>query len=201
MPQHGEKITVKLQGSNSMSTLLIRLLAGKVMEAIDRLNSRPLGPTLAEAYFDLVPNCNDKLRTINRNVSNSPWYRALRNGHTFHYPSAQEWKKVLGEGPLEGLAVYVGQVTGNSLCEGSDAIANMSAYGVVNRDDWLKGFDSLMHEVYDTAGLLGELLQQCVVLYAERHLISMNGKSDLPSFEAPALEGLHLPYFVAAGSS
>jgi hypothetical protein len=196
MAQEDEPITAKIEGSVATSTMLIRLLAGKLMEAGDRLNSAPVGPTLVADYFDLVPNCRDKLRVINRRLSQSPWFRALRNGHTFHYPGLPEWSDALAAGPFDALAIYIGDFTGNSLMYAADLLANSSMSRLVNATDPMAGLQALMDEVVGVAGLLGEFLQECAALYADRYLLRDGGRANLEPFAVPGLQEVHCSYFL-----
>jgi hypothetical protein len=178
----------------SMATLLMRLLAGKMMEAVDRLNSLPVSSTILADYVSVMPDCRERLRMINAAVQKSRWHGALRR-HTFHYPSAKDWEHWLEEPRVDGLYLYVGAITGNCLFYGADIIANLSTFRLA-QPDWSKGLGVMHDNLIATVGLLGEFLKDCSQQYAEKHLLADDYSAELIEFDADEWGRARLPYFI-----
>jgi hypothetical protein len=177
-----------------MATLLMRLLAGKMLEAVERLNSRPVSNTILRDYAEVVPDCRQRLRKINAAIQKSRWHGALRR-HTFHYPSPEDWRHWLEEPIVDGLYSYAGEVSGNYLFYGADIIANLSTFRLAETDAF-KGLEVMHDELIDTAGILGEFLKDCSQLYAERHLLADDQSSPVILFDAVEWGAARLPYFI-----
>lgn len=66
------------EGSTATTALVLRLLAGKILEASERMNDAPVGPILVRDYVDLVLDLKERVRVINQRITRSKWYHALR---------------------------------------------------------------------------------------------------------------------------
>jgi hypothetical protein len=190
-----------MEGANANSVLIIRLLASKILEAVDRLHEKPARPVLAADFLPLFHKGDGeaRLKEINKTVGGNKWMRAVRNGHTFHYPGLDDWRATLESDKLDYLYIYVGESVGNSLFVASDHIASFATFAEAGQDDVQKQFSTMLDELIAIAGHVGDFLQEAAVSFAHKHLLAKAREITLT--DVPALYEVHLPYFVGDQTS
>ncbi|CAE6693774.1 hypothetical protein R69619_00376 [Paraburkholderia nemoris] len=193
------------------ATFFARLLAGKIYEAQQRLNSAELKRFLSEHCFPHIPAGAGQslLKSFNSAASNCNWLNSARNGHAMHYPSLEQWEPaltVLADNNA-GFEFVCGLRDGETLYHSSDAMAGLAFFFEVDRNNWLAGAKAMIDELSEIGDRLGEFIQTALRTFVIRAQESSTPLSEtvtieqLPTFDRPNFERFEIPYFFTFSES
>jgi hypothetical protein len=187
------------------TTFFCRLLAGKLYEAQQSLNSKVLRDFLTAQCF---PHIEDEegqalLKAFNKSASGCKWLNEARNGHAMHYPTFKQCEGALGflgENKTSFEFVH-GPVDGQTLYQSSDILAGLAFFLEVDSSNWLNGATTMMQDLGEVAGNLCDFLQRVIGAFVEeagesgRNYKEKVKIKNIRSFSIPNFTGFHLPYF------
>lgn len=184
-----------------------RLLAGKVYEGRNKVNTRAVQAFLKKCCFPFIEGQSGptELKALNRAASTCRWLEMARNGHAMHYPSLEQCRPALEllASQNAGFEYIIGPVNSQSLYHSSDAMAGLALFLEVDPNDWRSGVATMAQELSDVATRLTDFIQTAVVAYIEEARIAAPKDSyttkvkirDVAGFEAPLYDDYFFPYF------
>lgn len=201
---YDQQTKIERSGSVCQSTLLQRILVGKLFEAKARVNSREVHRFLTTKCFVHLKDGAGAalLKEFNQAISSCDWLSDARNQHSMHYPTLDLWRNVLDQmrDAKEAFNFVIGSRDGDILYETSDQIANMSFFENSGNGSWKKGVDEAFEDVKGISRKLNNLITISLDAFFSSYGKSKPASKRLrikkaKSFSTPHLLSFKIPYF------
>jgi hypothetical protein len=151
IPKHGDRRPIRSQPEMGQALFFFRVAAGKLWEAKLALATKAFSTALNRSFLPLVPAADVRLKTLRRRLDKSDWLRHLRDRHSFHYPTFEQWQALLSPKDLTvDDDVYGSTQSGNVYYAGSDNVAQHWMFGQMNSDDPRGAVDPMIDELIES---------------------------------------------------
>lgn len=179
----------------TQALFFIRILAGKIYEGWQMLNTSYFSSQLSQKYDKLLSNlASESIEELKRYFAKNNLIYEIRNKYAFHYDRKNVEDQLNHITQDETLSMLISEHQGNNLFAFSDTIINSSILNSINPNDQQKAMDTLVEEV---------ILKVCKWFqnfgYGFVELIIEKLRFDCEEIELediPAIEDVKLPYFV-----
>jgi hypothetical protein len=185
------------EGRVGLSILLIKLLAGKVHEAMDYLTRHSVTIVLSRDYFSSSEQLHERWDSAVARYKALGWLKTIRNTASFHYMNASQWKDLSNDDLCSEAHAIVGKRYAQTFFHWQDIVANFSMMKVVNADAPFDGFATMLDELGELCGDLCECLAEGLQRYMWDQLCRQDALKEVVAVETALLEEAELPYFYA----
>ncbi|MDQ7981907.1 hypothetical protein QYH69_32305 [Paraburkholderia sp. SARCC-3016] len=202
---HDQQTRIERSGSVSQSTLLQRILVGKLYEAKASLSSKIINRFLKDKCFPHMQEGEGEalLKDFHRSIGACQWLPDARNKHSLHYPTMGVWEPLINGMRVqkEAFKFIMGSRDGDLLYETADNIANMSFFANAGGGDWKSGVDIAFTEIRAISKKLHELITVSIdaffTAYGSRKLPASKRLKlkQAETFSTPRLLTFKIPYF------
>jgi hypothetical protein len=106
-------------------------------------------------------------------------------------PDTDEWQLCLADS------------TGNSLYYSSELVVNHALLHAISPGAPQQAMDRLVDETTKVTGRFIDLINGCMIVFAERHLLDADGKLPMRPIDianVPSTDDVQIPYFVTPGN-
>jgi hypothetical protein len=197
LPKHDDDRPLRQQPEMGQALFLFRTAAGKVWEAKLSLAKVNFARVLNLSFLPLLPGASDRLKTWQRRVAAATWMSRLRDRHSFHYPTYEQWRPLLEtSGVWQDDDIFMGAQSGNTFYASSDAMVQHWMFGQLNqsspRDAVEPMIDELISLLADFNSLVEDLLGAFI---SERLLQEAQATKSLGSVAGPEFHSVTLPFW------
>ena len=191
IPKHDDARPLRRLPEYGQLFLVARIVAGKLWEAKVALERRDLSRAITDSFAPLTPDGQDRLTGWKRRLAKAKWPEKLRTGHSFHYPSFEQWQHVLRvDASWEDDQIYLAKESGNVFYAGSDAIAHHSMFGQLDPVDPKSAVDPMVSELISLLGEFTSTVEDVLGAFVAHRLFdnevppeSVEGAVDTALFE------------------
>lgn len=195
---------ILVQAGNAQSLVLGRVLAGKIYECWNLLQSAFFATALSKSYVPMFDEeTGQALDSIKRYFGRENPIASVRNKHAFHYALDQidaGYRAVIDGDPLE---IYLAKENANTLFAFGDTIAGRAMLEAIKPGDARGAFGILIDDTVKMVGLLNTVIGEIMAICIEAHLggdfYSLCAKV-IEVEGAPNSQEISIPYFIEINS-
>jgi hypothetical protein len=186
LPKHEDDRLVRRLPEFGQLFMIARIVVGKLWEAKLTLEKRELADVLDKSFTPLMPHAQDRFTPWKRRLASAKWPQRLRDRHSFHYPTFEQWKNLISpDASWEDDRIYMASQSGNVFYAGSDAIASHWMFGQKEPSDPKKAVDPMVTELISLLGEFTSAVEDTLGAFVAERLA---GQQVAPSIDEGIVE-------------
>lgn len=194
-PSHFENKIIEM-AQNSQRLFLMRILAGKLVEAWQYFTRHFFGNRLSKIYEPLLSTQGkDALQDLKRYFGKANSLTNVRNKYSFHYSEgSQEIMNGLNSFPdSDPMEMYIAEEMGNCFYSMAQLLLNVSFVESFPGSNLKEKIEQLHDEIISVAKRFNTVIHHLIVAITQRHFSFEGEEIQMP--DAPSLEDFKMPYF------
>ena len=197
IPTHDDTRPFRQQPESGQAMFVFRLAAGKLFEAKLALNKEAMSAVLRESFLPLVPDAKERLKEFNRSTENGKWLAGLRNDHSFHYPSFEQWSALVQPSDTwTADDIFMANQSGNVFYAGSDALAQHWMFGQLNSKNPREAVGPMIDSLIDFLRQFNSLVEDILGAFVATRLVPAGeGASPVGSVVSPQFDSIRVPFW------
>lgn len=165
------------------SSMLFRLAMGKSHEAMLQLRTGEFRKVFNSVISKHRPSANARWKEVNAAFNSSArWLGKLRNGTIFHYPTLDEWSKIITpDSTWEDDEFYFSKDAWDVYFDASEIVGQswmltMIGNGIppTSKEDAQKKFEDMINTCVRLVGLLRTFVMDCLEVFIADYLLGSN---------------------------
>jgi len=201
-PVHEDRRPLRIEPEIAQTLFLIGVVAGKVWEIKLAFDEQRMSQVLRESFWPLLDDGSKSWARINRKIQKATWLKDVRNGHSFHYPSAKDWNSMMR--PTGGWTddkIYVGEISGNTFYQGSAVTAHTWMFGGVDQANPQSAVTRTVDQSIDFLTELNNLLEELLGKFITARLMTDESEpKEIDKVIAPDFTAVKLPFWTFAST-
>jgi len=189
------------RASTAQALVVGKILAGKLSEGWELLQRSFFSSKLSQLFEPLLaPEAKEALGHLKRYFGKENLIRNVRNRFSFHY-SVEDVRGVFDQMPdTDEWQMCLADSNGNSLYYSSELVVNYALLDAIAPGTPQQAMEKLLEETTKVTGWFIALINGCMVVFAERHLLDSDGKLEMRPVaiaDVPSKDDVRIPYFIA----
>ncbi|MDT3779747.1 hypothetical protein PJI16_19485 [Nitrospira sp. MA-1] len=202
--QNQAKTPIESLVNGVQAQLYARLLAGKLLEAWNALNTSFFGTKISQRIeASLHPSAQEALVSLKAYFRKSNLIHRVRNSFAFHYAAEEfehHWLEVSDDPNFE---VVLGGTVGNNMTLASELVVNTAVLNSANQGDQSAALQKFLEEVQLTANHFTNFLEGVTLVFLTSVYPSpIRAQGSIEVIDPPfQFEGIAIPHFYDHGLS
>lgn len=201
IPTHDDSRPLRQQPEMGQTMFIFRLAAGKLFEAKLALNEKVLSAVLRRSFLPLVADADTRLKEFKRSTDKAKWLAGLRNEHSFHYPTYEQWSAIVepaDDWADDDIFMATQVQSGNVFYAGSDALAQHWMFGRENGSSPREAVVRMIDALIDFLGRFNSLVEDVLGAFIVARLIPPGTRAlTVGSVVSPKFESVQLPFWTS----
>ena len=196
LPKHDDRRPFRRLAELSQALLLFRLSTAKIYEAKIILDTQVVQAVLEADVFPFLEFGRRSYVHLTTLIEGSNWLSSIRNRSAFHYPKYSQWSDyVRPTSSWVDDSIFIGEQSGNTFYEASEAIARHWMFSQIERKDGeteAEVIDRLIENMISLLKSATNFLEEAMGTFVMRRLVdderpTIAGKVSGPDFERVAI--------------
>jgi hypothetical protein len=197
LPRHNDNRPVRQLPEYGQLMFVARLATGKLWEAKVAIERKEFSQALHESFIPLLPGGEDPFKPWKKRLARAKWPADLRDTHSFHYPTFQQWANLLTpDATWEDDQIFLAKESGNVYYAASEAIAHHWMFGQLNSTDPKNAVDPMVTELISLLGEFNSVVEETLGAFVS-HLLDgkVQPEADAGTVDAALFEGVFVPFW------
>ncbi len=183
--------------SAAQTHILLRALFGTLHEAWVWQTRKDMGPLIARYLPNLPVDAQTARKMLSKRLGNGGTMDALRNGYSFHSPTATMLDETFAAMPEdEDWSWYVTDEYSSTLMLSCETVLGYGVASKGNGADLNEGFGNILSEVIGIANAMNEFMTGLAVVALRSNLPQKTRQSPVMIEHAPQLKDAVLPFYI-----